>query len=290
MRLKVSAVSANERLLTLVTQGYELHARLWAEFSEKKAQRTFQDEVDHPRHAGEINTWGQRVGDALGSIFPTDQECHVFMNPHFPHSGGVLSDSYEWRVMMIHFMDCIRGLDVIRQDAISQYTDLPIKERLYVEDVDSFAKVRDVNPGMVASLLKDGYLDLAEDGVQLALEAILEISFHKNDWGGEANDLYTTNVVVNGTRRPTAFMLKGNGLRNRVMEIKHCGKNGDQVIRLFQTPADLFVIQFVGTVAESVIQQAHGEIARLKSQGKEAHFLVMDGQDTARVLHAYGKL
>ncbi len=85
-------------------------------------------------------------------------------------------------------------------------------------------------------------------------------------------------------------MLKGNGLKNRVMEVKHCGKNGDQVIRLFQSPADLFVIQFVGTVSEAVIHQAHGEIARLKTQGKEAHFLIMNGQDTARVLHAYGKL
>jgi hypothetical protein len=74
------------------------------------------------------------------------------------------------------------------------------------------------------------------------------------------------------------------------MEVKHCGKNGDQVIRLFQSPADLFVIQFVGTVSEAVINHAHGEIARLKAQGKEAHFLIMNGQDTARVMHAYGRL
>jgi len=142
----------------------------------------------------------------------------------------------------------------------------------------------------VAGFLKDGYLDWAEDRVQLALESILSVPNHKKDWGGEGNDLYTYNVIVNGCPRPTAFLLKGNGLRSKVMEIKHCGKNGDQVIRLFQSPADLFVIQFVGNIAESVIQHAHGEIARLKTQGKEAHFLIMDGQNTARVLHAYGKI
>jgi hypothetical protein len=164
------------------------------------------------------------------------------------------------------------------------------KDRLYVDEVDSFAKVRNVSPSEVARFLKDGYLDQAEDAIQLALESILGVSFHQKDWGGEDNDLYTANVLVNGARRPTAFMLKGNGLKNRTMEVKHCGKNGDQVIRLFRSPADLFVIQFVGNISEAVIYQAHGEVARLKMQGREAHFLIMDGQDTARLMHAYGRL
>ncbi len=147
-----------------------------------------------------------------------------------------------------------------------------------------------MNPGAVTGFLKEGYLDWAEDKVQLALEAILNVPFHHKDWGGEGNDLYTSNVIVNGCPTPTAFLLKGNGLKSKVMEIKHCGKNADQVIRLFQSPADLFVIQFVGNIAEAVIHQAHAEIARLKTHGKEAQFLIMDGQTTARVLHAYGKI
>jgi hypothetical protein len=126
--------------------------------------------------------------------------------------------------------------------------------------------------------------------VQQALEEILTVPLHKKDWGGEVNDLYTANVVVDGVRRPTAFLLKGNGLKSKLMKIKHCGKNGDQVVRLFQSPADLFVIQFVGNISEAVIQQAHGEAARLKTQGREAQFLILDGQDTARLLCAYGKL
>jgi hypothetical protein len=103
------------------------------------------------------------------------------------------------------------------------------------------------------------------------------------------NDLYTANVEINGARRPTAFLPKGSGKKS-VMQIKDCGKNGDQVVRLFQSPADLFVIQFVGNSSEAVIQHAHSEIARLKTQGREAHFLIIDGQDTARLLYAYGKI
>jgi len=174
---------------------------------------------------------------------------------------------------------------------VSKFTGVTsAKERLFIDDIDSFAKVRDVAPATVALLLKNGYLDMAEDTVQKALEEILAVALHKKDWGGEVNDLYTANVLVDGVRRPTAFLLKGNGLRKNVMEIGDCGKNGDQVVRLFQSPADLFVVQFVGNISEAVIQHAHGEIARQKAQGKEARFITIDGQDTARLLYAYGKL
>ena len=86
--------------------------------------------------------------------------------------------------------------------------------RVYVEDIDSFAEVRKVDRNNVAQLLRNGYLDVSEETIQLALESILEVAFHKKDWGGEVNDLYTANVRVKGTRTPTAFMLKGNGLTN----------------------------------------------------------------------------
>ena len=62
--------------------------------------------------------------------------------------------------------------------------------------------MRDVNPGMVAKFLKEGFLDQTENQIQLALEQILGVSFHKKDWGGEVN-LYTANVIVNGARRAT---------------------------------------------------------------------------------------
>ena len=162
--------------------------------------------------------------------------------------------------------------------------------RVYVEDIDSFAEVRNVDRNSVAQLLRNGYLDVSEETIQVALESILEVAFHKKDWGGEINDLYTANVRVKGTRTPTAFMLKGNGLTKGTMEVRDCGKNGDQVIRLFRSAASLFVIQFVGNISEAVIHQAESEVARLKSAGQEAYFLILDGQDTARLMHAYAKL
>lgn len=86
-----------------------------------------------------------------------------------------------------------------------------------MEDIDSFQKVRDVNPATVLGMLQNGYLDRSEDSIQTALERILSVPMHKKDWGGEQNDLYTANVVVGGVRRETAFLLMGHGLKSPTM-------------------------------------------------------------------------
>ena len=74
------------------------------------------------------------------------------------------------------------------------------------------------------------------------------------------------------------------------MTIADCGKNGDQIVRLFSSPGDLFVIQYVGPIAEMLISDVLGKIRERRASGKLAHFLIIDGQDTARLLHAYGRL
>jgi len=166
----------------------------------------------------------------------------------------------------------------------------PIRERLHPEDIDNFQRIRDIAPQDVAGLLDpNGWLDVSEDEVQSAFEEILAVPFHKVDWGGESNDLYSANLQVNGVRLPTAFLLKGNGLKKREMQIADCGKNGDQILRLFASPAYLFVIQFVGNIAEAVISDVQGKIAERRTSGRPAWYLIIDGQDTARLLRAYSK-
>ena len=126
--------------------------------------------------------------------------------------------------------------------------------------------------------------------MQIALEQILGVSFHKKDWGGEVNDLYTANVIVNSSPRATGFLLKGPGIGKKEMVIADCGKNGDQLVRLFTTPADLFVVQYVGPISEMLIMDVQGKVTALQSEGKPTHFLIIDGQDTVCLLHTYGKL
>lgn len=175
-------------------------------------------------------------------------------------------------------------------ERLPRYTDMPIEAQLWVEDIDSFSKVRDVNPAAVASRLAAGRLEVLEDEIQLGLEQILDHPTHAKDWGGEGHDLYTSNLIVQGTRIATAFLLKGRGCKSKNLQVGDCGKNGDQLVRLFEAPAKLFVVQFVGPISENVIKDVQGKVAARRGSGNEAWFCLVDGQDTARLLRAYGKL
>jgi hypothetical protein len=259
-----------------------------ANYQSRKEQGTYDDRRDVKELMAPVNSWADKVVESLTQIFPTQLETNLFRDPEIPF--GAVSGDYKYQSAVRRCGHFIRGLNNIRLRSLPEYTDLPLDARLYVEDIDSFRKVRDVNPATVMDVLTDGYLDQSEDSIQTALERILSVPFHKKDWGGEQNDLYTANLIVNGARHETAFMLKGNGLRNRTMEIKHCGANGDQLLRLCNSPAKLFVVQFVGRISEAVISDIDGKVREARAQGKEAWYCIMDGQDTARVLRAYAEL
>jgi hypothetical protein len=288
MRLRVHTAAANDELVALINEGYDAIAAVQSRYAERKSAGTFDDS----KHVGEvvepINTWINRVVAALDRIFPTKLETNLFLNPDSPF--GAVSGDYQYQSAIARSRDFLRGLDRIRTRSLPEYTDLPLDVRLYVEDIESFQKVRDVNPATVLGALKNGYLDRSEDSIQSALERILSVPMHKKDWGGEQNDLYTGNVLIAGARRETAFLLKGNGLRNATMEIRHCGANGDQLLRLCNSPARLFIVQFVGNISEAVVADIDGKIRQARTAGRDAWYCIMDGQDTARVLKAYGEL
>ena len=223
MRLKLSRVEAEERLLGLVNTGYELRRRLWTDYKQRRDAGDFDPDADNKRYAAVVDKWANGVLRELNAIFPSELEASTFADPWSP-----LAVSYSGvdQKFGLYYYDTlpkyIERLRRIFEADLRRYTDLPIRERLFVEDIDSFRNVRDVNPAMVAHTLKKGRLERSEDEIQLALEQILDVPFHKNDWGGEINDLYSANVVVNGERIDTAFLLKGKGLRSREMQIADC--------------------------------------------------------------------
>ena len=287
MRLKKSIPAANEELIASVNEGYRILQEMQQDHVDKRLAGKFDDNRDNKPYEDQLERWANEVIETLASIFPTQLEVNNFLHPNVPF--GAVSGDYHFQSLSIRFTHFIKGLDAIRQQSLREYTDLPSGLRLYVEDIDSFRKVRDVNPSEVADMVHEGYLDRSEDSIQMALEQILDVPMHKKDWGGEINDLYTANVVVYGGRVETAFLLKGNGLRKRKMEIRDCGSNGDQLVRLMDSPARLFIVQFVGNVSESVIRDIHGKVETIRARGREAWYCIIDGQDTARLLRAYGK-
>lgn len=160
------------------------------------------------------------------------------------------------------------------------------KIELYVDDIDSFRKVLDVQPQQVKALLP---LNLSEDAIQEFFEDIIGENFHQKDWGGEQNDLATSQIKVSGRRIRAAFLLKGNGTRGK-LTIAKCGKNGDQIVRLVEAHVDLYVIQHIGEIDQRVISDLRVKVEQKISVGQECQMCILNGTDTARILLAYGKL
>jgi hypothetical protein len=288
MRLKMSLNAADELLVAAVNAGYEALENVKRDKAEKQSAGTYDPARDQPRHQEIMDNWATAVAHLLDAIFPTHLELNTFKNPEIPIGAFVRGTAFGKLTVTAQFY--IRGLEKIRTQNLPQYTDLPMQSRYFVEDIDSFRKVRDVNPSAVSDLLKaNGLFDRSENEVQLAFEKILAVPMHKEDWGGEINDIYATNIVINGARTDGAFLLKGNGIRKAKMEIADCGKNGDQLLRLTKSPARLLVVQVVGQVSEAVIDDIAGKVRDLtKQRSEQHHYCIIDGQDTARLMRAYG--
>lgn len=156
-------------------------------------------------------------------------------------------------------------------------------KQITIDDIESFSKIRkiknvDAQPTpMLESKFKEG------------IKRILHERGQFKDWGGERNDLLTTRLQIAGKRRATAFAFKGRGRRGKLTPAS-MGKNGDQIQRLFHSPAEVFLVQYWNQIEDSVIEQM-ADSAKLKSvMGDNAiYFGVIDGDDSNRIIKAYPK-
>jgi hypothetical protein len=142
-------------------------------------------------------------------------------------------------------------------------------------------KVRDVP----ATLNPDR---LSERKVKTGILKLLKESKDPKDWGGESNDIFTTRLTLNGSNRRAAFALKGPAKKGPLVPAK-MGKNGDQVQRLFDSPAEVFLVQYEGEIAESIVSLME-RLALAKSilHGR-VFYGVIDKEDTYRLRIAYPK-
>jgi hypothetical protein len=108
-----------------------------------------------------------------------------------------------------------------------------------------------------------------------------------NDWGGEECDLFTSNISIRGSRCCAAFLLKGPA-KFHEMTPADCGKNGDQICRLFNTSADLYVLQHCHRINPMVRKTV--EAFALAQYSRTIRYALIDGYDTCRILKANGLL
>jgi len=151
-----------------------------------------------------------------------------------------------------------------------------------VDDIASFSKVRKVKNA-------PNNLVMGESIFKKGVQTIIGQKGVFKDWGGETSDLYTTRLKVTGGRKSAAFAFKGKGLTGLLTPAR-MGKNGDQIQRLFIEDADVFLLQYGGQIAPTVIQQmaAYAQNKSLAT-GRLIQYGVVDGEDSARLVAAYPK-
>lgn len=157
----------------------------------------------------------------------------------------------------------------------------PKVQQLYIDDIDSFKKVRNVRRGESAVVRR-----MAERTINRALCKILNQS-EKKDWGGERHDIYTNKIVLGGKRKSAAFALKGKAVKAKLTPGK-MGKNGDQIPRLFESTADIYFVGHNREIDDRVIDlmQTHA-LQKSIAADRRIAFCVIDGDDLGRLAVAY---
>jgi hypothetical protein len=155
-------------------------------------------------------------------------------------------------------------------------------DHITVDDIDSFEKVTEIELAPESE-----NQPMLEETFQQGLQKILGEKGEFHDWGGEGDDLFSNRLVVNGKRLTVVFGLKGRGTKDKLTP-KKLGKNGDQIQRLFRSPADVYLVQYWDQIDESVVEQMK-LIATAKSyyENRHVYFGEIDGQDSLRIIKAY---
>jgi hypothetical protein len=147
-----------------------------------------------------------------------------------------------------------------------------------IEGFEPMAKVRPPAESRLRSIMGG----ISESSVKSAFAEILGEPFVPKDWSGERSDLYTSRVRVNGIEISAAFLLKGPAVSG-ALHPRDLGRRGDQIVRLFDEPADLLVVQHAHKIETTVrkIMRAFAVDAI-----RPRRYCVIDGADTYRILRA----
>lgn len=162
-------------------------------------------------------------------------------------------------------------------------TEIKVRE-IFIDDVAEFSEVLDVKAADLPTLTP---ARLPEKLFKYGVASVLGNKGKFQDWGGEKNDLYSSNVTIEGRRISTAFAFKGPATASP-LTIAKLGKNGDQIPRLFSTTAEVFVVQFEGDIEEAVKDTMMTyAIRKSKETGKEILYGIISKEDSQRLRVKY---
>jgi len=147
-----------------------------------------------------------------------------------------------------------------------------------IDDIDSFAAARKEAPNRMKPI--------AEKRLKRGFAKIIGESGKFKDWGGEKSDLYSTRVRIGGKRVRAAIAFKGKATTGKLVPGK-MGKNGDQINRLFNEPAEVYLVVYVGQIDSSIISQMEAFAIGNALKGGNVFYGIVDGNDVSRLVSAY---
>lgn len=155
---------------------------------------------------------------------------------------------------------------------------------LHIEQIDSFSQTRGTRRSSSKKALA-ALKDIPEKAIKEAFAEIIGEAIVPKDWGGETSDLFSSGVFVEGQRVSAAFAFKGPA-KFHPMTMADLGKNGDQINRLYEEPAELLILQHCHNITTPVRKMMR---AFAQQMGNPRTYCVIDGFDTLRLLTAYNK-
>jgi hypothetical protein len=186
--------------------------------------------------------------------------------------------------------ESLRAIPYAIGDIVNAEPGLPISFRqqlqLRPEQVEQFSKIDLEWTPSTAEFTK--LQKISEREVKTLIAKLLGKVEVPKDWGGEESDLFSSNLLIRGAPHTGAFLLKGPA-KFHMMTMADCGKNGDQIYRLFNQPADVYVIQHCHEIGAAVRKTAEA-FAFQRSFTVPCQIMFIDGNDTARLLRAYGRV
>lgn len=172
-------------------------------------------------------------------------------------------------------------------DLIQDMSGLPFSlssmVRIYPEQIDAFAAMKDQRNPKTDELRK--LQTITEDQIKHAFAEIIGEPYVPKDWGGEKSDLSSGRLTIGGEPTSAAFIFKGPSVSGS-MHLSKMGKNGDQLVRAFDEPVDLVVVQHCNQIANDVVRVAEALAYNL---GGPRRYCIIDGADTVKILKSYGK-
>jgi hypothetical protein len=156
--------------------------------------------------------------------------------------------------------------------------------RVYPQQIDQFVRVKE-SPQPTAADLK-AILSMPEATVKQAFADIIGEPYVGKDWGGEKSDLQTARLTIDNEPTSAAFILKGPSVSGP-LHPGNMGKRGDQLIRAFEEPVELIVVQHCNKIENTIVRMTE---SLAYDPRRPRRYCIIDGAETAQILSTYGKL